>query len=97
MNLVGKALIAQGGGPTAVINQSLVGVVMEARKYPQITKVYGAQKGIEGIINEQFIDLSQETVYNLESVAKTPSSALFSTRTKPSKEDCNRILQIFKK
>lgn len=76
MNLIGKALIAQGGGPTAVINQSLVGAVLEARKYNQITKVFGSIKGIEGILDENFLDLSQETFYNLERVAKTPSSAL---------------------
>lgn len=41
MELRGKVLIAQGGGPTAVINQSLVGAVLESRKFPQVTKVYG--------------------------------------------------------
>jgi len=97
MNLNGKALIAQGGGPTAVINQSLVGAVLEARNYTQITKVYGAIKGVEGIINENFIDLSQETLYNLERVAKTPSSALLSTRVKPDDEYCQKIVNVFKK
>lgn len=97
MNLTGKALIAQGGGPTAVINQSLVGAVLEARKYSQITKVYGALRGIEGILEEDFIDLSQETFYNLERVAKTPSSALLSTRMKPTEENCTRIVEKFKK
>lgn len=97
MNLTGKALIAQGGGPTAVINQSLVGAVLEARKYNQITKVYGAIKGIEGILDEDFIDLSQETFYNLERVAKTPSSALLSTRIKPNEKNCKEIVEIFKK
>ena len=48
----GKALVAQGGGPTAVINQSLVGVVLEARKHTQITAVYGAEHGIQGIVEE---------------------------------------------
>ena len=38
----GKILVAQGGGPTAVINQSLVGVVLEARRFREVTKVYGA-------------------------------------------------------
>ena len=53
-----KALVAQGGGPTAVINQSMVGVVLEARKYAQVIRVYGAQNGVRGIINEDFIDLT---------------------------------------
>ncbi len=97
MNLVGKALIAQGGGPTAVINQSLVGAVLEARNYRQITKVYGAMRGIEGILNEDFVDLSQETVYNLERVACTPSAALMSTRLKPNEAICEKIVEVFKR
>ncbi len=97
MNVIGKALIAQGGGPTAVINQSLVGAVLEARKYREITKVYGAIKGVEGIIEESFVDLSQETFYNLERVAKTPSAALHSTRVKPDDAYCARIVEVFRK
>ncbi len=89
----GKLVIAQGGGPTAVINQSLVGAVLEARKFAQVTKVYGALNGVQGIVNEDFLDLSQETSYNLEQVAATPSSALLSTRDKPDEAYC---LEIFK-
>jgi 6-phosphofructokinase 1 len=86
--LSGKALVAQGGGPTAVINQSLVGVVLEARKFPEISKVYGARHGVRGILNEDFIDLTQATTHNLEEVARTPASALGSTRDKPDEEYC---------
>ncbi len=96
MRLEGKVVIAQGGGPTPVINQSLVGAVLESRKFTQITRVYGAVKGIEGIVNENFIDLTQETTHNLEMVAKTPSAALLSTRVKPSKEFCLEIYKTFK-
>ena len=96
MKLEGKVVVAQGGGPTAVINQSLVGVVLEARKFPQITKVYGAINGVSGIINEDFLDLTQETTHNLEQVAMTPSSALFSTRDKPDKAYCEEIFNVFK-
>ncbi|HOB20005.1 MAG TPA: 6-phosphofructokinase [Candidatus Atribacteria bacterium] len=94
MKLEGKVLIAQGGGPTAVINQSLVGAVLEARKYPWVTKVYGAINGVSGILNENFIDLSQETEYNLEQVALTPSSALLSTRDKPDENYCREMFKI---
>ena len=73
--MTGKVLIAQGGGPTAVINQTLAGIVLEARKYPQVTKVYGAVRGVQGIIDEDFLDLTQETSHNLEQVALTPSSS----------------------
>lgn len=96
MKLEGKVVVAQGGGPTAVINQSLVGTVLESRKFQQITKVYGAINGVEGIINEEFLDLTQETTHNLESVAITPSSALFSTRDKPDQAYCQEIFKVFK-
>ncbi len=96
MKLEGKVVVAQGGGPTAVINESLVGVVLESRKFPQITKVYGAVNGVRGIINEDFLDLTQETTNNLERVAVTPSSALFSTRDKPDKAYCQEIFKVFK-
>ena len=95
--LQGKAVVAQGGGPTSVINQSLVGVVLEARKYPFITQVYGARYGVRGIIQEDFLDLSQATTHNLEMVAITPSSALGSTRDKPDEEYCSRMVEVFQK
>lgn len=94
--LEGKVLIAQGGGPTAVINQSLIGVTQEARKFPQVTRIYGAINGVRGIVNEDFIDLTQETTHNLEQVARTPSSALLSTRDKPDEEYCSRIFKVLK-
>ena len=96
MKLVGKVLVAQGGGPTAVINQSLVGVVLESRKFPQVTGVYGAAYGVRGIINEDFLDLTQETTHNLEQVAITPSSTLFSTRDKPDEKYCREMFQILR-
>lgn len=96
MKLEGKVLVAQGGGPTAVINQSLAGVILESRKFPQVTKVYGALHGVEGIVNEDFLDLTQETTHNIEGVALTPSSALFSTRVKPDEKYCREIFKVLK-
>ena len=96
MELEGKVVVAQGGGPTAVINQSLVGVVLESRKFRQVTKVYGAINGVNGIINDNFLDLTQETTNNLERVAVTPSSALGSTRDKPDEKYCEEIFNIFR-
>ena len=92
----GKILVAQGGGPTAVINQSMVGVVLEARRFPQVTRVYGALHGVRGIVDEQFVDLSCETVANLELVAATPSSALGSTRDKPDIAYCQQIFDVLR-
>jgi 6-phosphofructokinase len=90
----GKILVAQGGGPTAVINQSLVGVVLEARRFRQVTRVYGARHGVRGIVDEDFVDLTQETSHNLEQVALTPSSALGSTRDKPDRKYCHDIFKV---
>ncbi|HZV64868.1 MAG TPA: 6-phosphofructokinase [Telluria sp.] len=92
----GKILVAQGGGPTAVINQSLAGVVLEARRFAQVTRVYGALHGVRGIVNEDFVDLTQETSHNLELVAATPSSALGSTRDKPDIAYCQDIFKVLR-
>lgn len=96
MRLEGKVLVAQGGGPTAVINQSVVGAVLEARKFSQVTKVYGALHGVKGIVNEDFLDLTRETTHNLERVAATPSSGLCSTRDKPDGEYCKKMFTVMK-
>ena len=90
---IGKILVAQGGGPTAVINQSLAGVVLEARRHRGIDLVYGARHGVRGIVNEDFVDLTQETSHNMEMVANTPSSALGSTRDKPDLKYCQEIFK----
>ncbi len=95
--LEGKVLVAQGGGPTAVINQSVVGVALEARKFSQVTSVYGALHGVRGIAEEDFVDLSRETSHNLERVGNTPSSALLSTRDKPDQEYCQRMFKAMMK
>ena len=89
-----KILVAQGGGPTAVINQSLAGVVLEARRFPQVAQVYGARHGVRGIVDEDFWDLTQETSHNLELVAGTPASALGSTRDKPDLAYCREIFKV---
>lgn len=94
--LHGKVLVAQGGGPTAVINQSVAGVVLEARKFRNVDLVYGAYHGVRGIVNEDFLDLTQETSHNLEMVADTPSSALGSTRDKPDLKYCQEIFKVLK-
>jgi 6-phosphofructokinase 1 len=89
-----KILVAQGGGPTAVINQSLVGVVLEARRHRGVELVYGARHGVRGIINEDLVDLTQETSHNLELVGATPAAALGSTRDKPDLAYCQEIFKV---
>ncbi len=96
-SLKGNMLIAQSGGPSMVINQSLVGAVLQAGKTPVVHAIIGSLHGIQGILEERFIDLRRESVANLEAVAMTPSSALGSVRKKPSAEDCRRIFAVLKK
>jgi 6-phosphofructokinase 1 len=93
----GKAVVGQSGGPTMVINQSLVGVIEEAMKHSEITGILGAQHGVRGVIEEKFIDLSKVDKATLEAVAVTPSSALGSSRDKPDAEYCKKIFDVFKK
>lgn len=95
--LVGNMIIAQSGGPTVVINQSLVGAVLEARKHKEIKKIYGSLHGLQGILDENFCDLGKETKANLELVAQTPSSALGSVRKKPTPEDCHQVFKVLQK
>ncbi len=95
--LVGKMVIGQSGGPTAVINQSLVGAILAARGHANITGILGARHGIAGIMKEDFIDLSTQSVEQLELVANTPAAALGSVRLKPGRAECEKVFEVFKK
>lgn len=95
--LRGNMLIAQSGGPSMVINQSLVGAVLEARKHGEIKGIYGSLHGIKGVLDEKMVDLRKESVATLEAVAATPSSALGSVRKKPAPEECAKIFGIMLK
>jgi len=93
----GNMLIAQSGGPTMVINQSLVGAVLEAKQHKCIKRIYGSLHGIQGILDENFINLRKETNATLEAVAQTPSSALGTVRKKPTAKDCAAIFRVLHK
>lgn len=95
--LKGNMLIAQSGGPTVVINQSLVGALTEAKKHKQIKGIYGSLNGIKGVMEERFIDLRKETSATLSRVAFTPCAALGSVRKKPDEQDCAEIFKILQK
>jgi 6-phosphofructokinase 1 len=92
--MIGNMLIAQSGGPSMVINQSLIGAVLTAKTSGKIVEIYGALHGIQGIFDEDFIDLRAEPEEMLLRVAQTPSSALGSVRRKPTPEDCKAIFEI---
>ena len=86
-------VVAQSGGPSMVINQTLVGAVLAARKAGgAVGQIFGARHGIDGILKGDFIDLRKPSEAFLERIAATPSSALGSCRHKPTPEDCDRIL-----
>jgi len=92
-----NAVVAQSGGPTAVINASLVGVIEEANKHPEIENLYGALHAVVGMSKGQFIDLKKLSADTLEQVAASPCSALGSSRDKPDEKYCARILEVFRK
>jgi len=97
MPAVGNVVIGQSGGPTAVINQTLIGVAQEVLKHRDVFKqVYGAIRGIQGILDGNFCDFTKEDPANLEIVAGTPSAALKSVRLKPTPDVCAKVLARFK-
>ncbi|MHC4740680.1 MAG: 6-phosphofructokinase [Planctomycetota bacterium] len=92
-----NAVVAQSGGPTGVINASLVGVVEEAAKHAEIQTLYGAVHAVAGMVKDDFIDMGALSADTLELVAGSPSSAIGTSRDKPDAEYCAKILEIFKK
>ena len=95
--LVGNVLVAQSGGPTAVINASLAGVVTEALNHECIEEIYGGLNGVEGILKEQLIDLAQESQQTVRGLRHTPGAALGTCRYKLTKEkDFQRLIEVFK-
>jgi len=75
MALVGKVVVAQGGGPTAVINASIAGVIQEARQQACILGIYGGLNGILGILKEELVDLSIQSQREIDLLATTPAAA----------------------
>jgi 6-phosphofructokinase 1 len=103
-DLVGNLLVAQSGGPTAVINASVAGVIQEAGRHPdQIEEIYGGLNGILGILNEDLIDLQEEKRQTIEGLKHTPAAALGTCRykidfkKKPEKaaREMDRLFQVF--
>ena len=78
--LKGNCIVGQSGGPTCVINSSLLGVIQEAKKHPEIEVVYGTLNGINGVITDNLVNLSNLDDENLELLKQTPSAILGSVR-----------------
>ncbi|MGC3970520.1 MAG: 6-phosphofructokinase [Pirellulales bacterium] len=95
--LVGNCLIGQSGGPTAVINASVAGVVSEALNHSSIEEVYGALNGVLGLLGEDFVDLAAESQQAIRGLRYTPGAALGTCRSKLKKPaDFDRVLEVFK-
>jgi len=90
-------IIGQSGGPTRVINQSLIGAVREALASDGVGKVLGMKHGISGLLEESFVDFRRYSGERLDLVANTPGSALGSCRHKPTREDCEQIFNILQR
>ena len=98
---ISNAIIAQSGGPTAVINSSACGAVQQAVKSNEIGRIFGATNGILGVLNEDLFDISAEKADTIEALRQTPAAAIGSCRYKlksleDSKADYERILEVFK-
>jgi 6-phosphofructokinase len=92
-----SAVVGQSGGPTGVINASLVGVIEEAKKHPEIKNLYGAVHAVAGMIKDEFINLKKLSPGLIKDLIASPSSALGSSRDKPDEEYCVKILEVFEK
>lgn len=95
--MAGNVLVVHGGGPTAVINSSLYGVIEEAKASGKINKVYGAMGGSEAILKERFLDLMQFPEEKLKLLLETPATAIGSSRYALEDEDYQAMPEIFKK
>jgi 6-phosphofructokinase 1 len=101
--LIGNLLVAQSGGPTAVINASLAGVIQEAGRHESIEEIYGGANGILGILNEELMDINEEKARTIQGLKHTPAAALGTCRykidfkKKPEKaaQDMDRLFAVF--
>src|SRR5437588_5606683 len=101
--LVGNLLVAQSGGPTAVINASLAGVIQEAGKHDCIEEIYGGLNGILGILNEDLLDINEQKARTIAGLKYTPAAALgscrykvdFKKRPEQASRDMDRLFEVF--
>ena len=95
--LVGNVLVGQSGGPTAVINASVAGIISEALNHECIEEVYGSLNGVLGILQEDLIDLAAESQQQIRALKYSPGAALGTCRYKLKKQqDFERVLEVFK-
>ncbi len=95
--MIGNALVGQSGGPTAVINSSLRGVIDASRATDRVGKLYGMRYGIEGFLKSSIIDFDSVPQEQIERLRNTPSSALGSCRYKLADDDLEIVLAQLRK
>lgn len=95
--MANNLLIIHGGGPTAVLNCSLYGVIRQAQKERHIDSIYGANGGMGGALREDFIDLRRQMPEDIEKLLITPGSAIGTSRDPMETEDYARLLAILQK
>ena len=95
--LVGNVLVGQSGGPTAVINASVAGIVTEALNHECMEEIYGTLNGVLGLLQEDLIDLASESQQQIRALRHTPGAALGTCRYKLKKQaDFDRVLEVIK-
>ena len=102
--LIGNLLVAQSGGPTAVINSSIAGVIIEAGRHECIEEIYGGLNGVYGILHEELIDIGEENTRAIQRLKHTPGAALGTCRYKinfkkdpeQAQQDMDRLFDVFK-
>ncbi|NDJ60264.1 MAG: diphosphate--fructose-6-phosphate 1-phosphotransferase [Chloroflexi bacterium] len=92
----GVLAVAQFGGPSAVINASLAGVIREAQRQHSISGIYGLQHGLEGALAEQILDLTATPAATLDQLVHTPAAALGSSRHKLTDADYQRVIDVLR-
>ena len=92
----GNLLVGQSGGATAVINASLVGVIEAALASPEVGAIVGMRHGIEGLLQEELIDLRRQSAETLAHLRRTPSAALGTGRHKLTDDDLDRAFALFR-
>ncbi len=97
MALKGNACIAQSGGPTIVINASMVGAVEAARDIPEIEHFYGGLNGLKGLLNEELTNLFREDPKVVSALRSCPSAAIGTSRLKPKQPELERAMEVFRK
>ncbi|MBI2861849.1 MAG: 6-phosphofructokinase [Chloroflexi bacterium] len=88
-------VVGQSGGCTAVMNASLLGVIEEASRHRQVDALYGTRWGVQGLLDEELVELSPERLGEFQRLMRTPAAALGTCRYRLRDQDVERLLALF--